>query len=44
MNEIATTLSAQGERVYKIPLGASNEIGSFGMVAAMEEITVLELG
>jgi 1-aminocyclopropane-1-carboxylate deaminase/D-cysteine desulfhydrase-like pyridoxal-dependent ACC family enzyme len=46
MDEVAATLSAQGESVYKIPLGASNEVGSFGMVAAMEEIGVqqLELG
>jgi D-cysteine desulfhydrase family pyridoxal phosphate-dependent enzyme len=46
MNEIAATLSERGEQVYKIPLGASNEIGSFGMVAAMEEVGIqqLELG
>ena len=46
MDQIATTLEAQGEVVYKIPLGASNEVGSFGMVAAMEEIGFqqLELG
>jgi len=46
MDQIADTLEAHGEVVYKIPLGASNEIGSFGMVAAMEEIGIqqLELG
>lgn len=46
MDEIAATLSARGEHVYKIPLGASDEVGSFGMAAAMEEIGVqqLELG
>jgi D-cysteine desulfhydrase len=46
MDEIAVRLTARGERVYKIPLGASNEIGSFGMVAALEEIGIqqLELG
>src|SRR3984893_6973134 len=46
MDEVAATLSERGERVYRIPLGASNEIGSFGMVAAMEEIGIqqLELG
>ena len=46
MNEIAESLERQGERVYKIPLGASNDVGSFGMVAAMEEVGVqqLELG
>jgi 1-aminocyclopropane-1-carboxylate deaminase/D-cysteine desulfhydrase-like pyridoxal-dependent ACC family enzyme len=40
MNEIAETLSERGEQVYKIPLGASNGIGSFGMVAAMEELGI----
>jgi D-cysteine desulfhydrase len=46
MNEIAESLEREGERVYKIPLGASNDVGSFGMVAAMEEVGVqqLELG
>jgi D-cysteine desulfhydrase family pyridoxal phosphate-dependent enzyme len=43
MNELATTLRANGERVYTIPLGASNEVGSFGMVAAMEEIGIQQL-
>jgi 1-aminocyclopropane-1-carboxylate deaminase/D-cysteine desulfhydrase-like pyridoxal-dependent ACC family enzyme len=43
MKEIAARLTAQGERVYQIPLGASNEIGSFGMVAAMEEIGIQQL-
>jgi D-cysteine desulfhydrase family pyridoxal phosphate-dependent enzyme len=43
MNEIAAMLSARGEHVYKIPLGASNEIGSFGMVAAMEEFGIQQL-
>lgn len=46
VNEVAALLSQSGERVYKIPLGASNEIGSLGMVLAMEEIGIqqLELG
>ncbi len=46
MNEVAEQLEREGERVYKIPLGASNDVGSFGMVAAMEEVSVqqLELG
>jgi 1-aminocyclopropane-1-carboxylate deaminase len=46
MDEIAETLEREGERVYRIPLGASNDVGSFGMVAAMEEIGFqqLELG
>jgi D-cysteine desulfhydrase len=43
MNEIATMLTERGEHVYKIPLGASNEIGSFGMVAAMEELRIQQL-
>jgi D-cysteine desulfhydrase family pyridoxal phosphate-dependent enzyme len=38
--EVAAELEASGERVYKIPLGCSDEIGSFGLVAAMEEVRV----
>jgi D-cysteine desulfhydrase family pyridoxal phosphate-dependent enzyme len=46
MDEVAASLEREGEVVYKIPLGASNDVGSFGMVAAMEEVAVqqLELG
>jgi len=46
MNEVAAQLTREGEVVYQIPLGASNDVGSFGMVAAMEEVSVqqLELG
>src|SRR6185503_13396960 len=46
MQEVAQELEARGERVYQIPLGASNEIGSFGMVSAFEELGIqqLELG
>ncbi len=46
MKEVARDLEERGERVYQIPLGASNEIGSFGMVAAFEELGLqqLELG
>ena len=46
MKEIAEALEYSGERVYQIPLGASNEVGSFGMVAAFEELGIqqLELG
>ena len=46
MKEVAQELEERGERVYQIPLGASNEIGSFGMVAAFEELGLqqLELG
>jgi D-cysteine desulfhydrase len=43
MDEIAAALEAEGERVYKIPLGASNDVGSFGMVAAVEELSVQQL-
>ena len=46
MEEVARELEERGECVYRIPLGASNEIGSFGMVAAFEELGLqqLELG
>ena len=46
MQEVARELEERGERVYQIPLGASNGIGSFGMVAAFEELGIqqLELG
>jgi D-cysteine desulfhydrase family pyridoxal phosphate-dependent enzyme len=43
MEEVAEKLEKVGERVYKIPLGGSDEIGSFGFVAAMEELIVQEL-
>ncbi|HEU4833599.1 MAG TPA: D-cysteine desulfhydrase family protein [Pyrinomonadaceae bacterium] len=46
MKEVARELEERGERVYVIPLGASNEVGSFGMVSAFEELGIqqLELG
>lgn len=46
MKEVARELEERGERVYQIPLGASNEVGSFGMVSAFEELGTqqLELG
>jgi len=46
MKEVARELQERGERVYQIPLGASNEVGSFGMVSAFEELGIqqLELG
>ena len=46
MKEVARALEERGERVYQIPLGASDEVGSFGMVAAFEEVGIqqLELG
>src|ERR1044072_2209431 len=43
MQEVAQELEERGERVYQIPLGASNEIGSFGMVAAFEELGIQQL-
>jgi len=38
MAEVAAELRARGEVVYTIPLGASDEIGSFGFVNAFEEL------
>ena len=43
MQEIADALERSGERVYVVPLGASNEVGSFGMVAAFEELGIQQL-
>ncbi len=43
MEEIALGLEADGETVYQIPLGASDEIGSFGMTAAFEELLTQEI-
>ena len=43
MSEVARALEERGERVYRIPLGASNEVGSFGMVAAFEELGIQQL-
>jgi L-cysteate sulfo-lyase len=43
MKEIADALERKGERVYVVPLGASNEVGSFGMVAAFEELGIQQL-
>ncbi len=43
LNEVARDLEKRGERVYRIPLGASNEVGSFGMVAAFEELGIQQL-
>jgi len=38
MKEIARSLDAKGERVYTIPLGSSNDLGSLGMTAAFGEV------
>ena len=43
MAEVARELEERGERVYAIPLGASNEVGSFGMVSAFEELGIQQL-
>jgi D-cysteine desulfhydrase family pyridoxal phosphate-dependent enzyme len=43
MKEVARELAERGERVYEIPLGASNEVGSFGMVSAFEELGIQQL-
>jgi D-cysteine desulfhydrase family pyridoxal phosphate-dependent enzyme len=43
MREVADSLERGGERVYVVPLGASNEVGSFGMVAAFEELGIQQL-
>jgi len=43
MGEVAHELEERGERVYQIPLGASNEVGSFGMVSAFEELGIQQL-
>src|SRR5262249_684591 len=34
----AQDLEAKGERVYQVPIGSSNQVGSFGFVAALEEV------
>lgn len=36
--ELAAGLGRRGERVYVVPLGSSNAVGSFGLVAAVEEV------
>ncbi|HPW17559.1 MAG TPA: D-cysteine desulfhydrase family protein [Candidatus Aminicenantes bacterium] len=36
--ELAAELERRGERVYVVPLGASDAVGSFGLVAAVEEL------
>lgn len=38
MDEIGRDLQARGERVYKIPLGASDEVGSLGLTAGLAEV------
>jgi len=38
MEEVALRLEGRGERIYKISLGASDDIGSFGFVKALEEL------
>ncbi len=38
MEEVAAGLEAKGARVYRIPLGASNAVGSLGYVTAFREL------
>lgn len=38
MEELAGDLERHGEKVVKIPLGASDEIGSFGLTAGLAEV------
>lgn len=38
MEDVASEQRAAGHNVYQIPLGASNEIGSLGFIAAVEEL------
>jgi L-cysteate sulfo-lyase len=38
MERLAADLEKRGERVYKVPLGASNHVGALGLVAALEEV------
>ncbi|MFA6128956.1 MAG: D-cysteine desulfhydrase family protein [Bacteroidales bacterium] len=38
MQAVKAELEKSGKKVYSIPLGASDEIGSFGFVKAMEEL------
>ena len=38
VKELAGSLERRGERIYVVPLGSSNELGSFGLVAAMEDV------
>jgi D-cysteine desulfhydrase family pyridoxal phosphate-dependent enzyme len=38
VRELAESLERRGEHVYIVPLGSSNDLGSFGLVAAMEEV------
>jgi 1-aminocyclopropane-1-carboxylate deaminase/D-cysteine desulfhydrase-like pyridoxal-dependent ACC family enzyme len=38
MEEVARSLEGRGERVYKVSLGASDEIGSLGLVKALDEL------
>ena len=38
MDEVGRRLGVLGERIYKIPLGASDEVGSFGLTAGLAEV------
>jgi D-cysteine desulfhydrase len=38
MDEVTRSLEERGEKVYNVSLGASDEVGSFGFVKALEEL------
>jgi D-cysteine desulfhydrase family pyridoxal phosphate-dependent enzyme len=40
MDEVARDLLKKGKRVYKVPLGASDAIGSMGLVGALKEVAL----
>jgi 1-aminocyclopropane-1-carboxylate deaminase/D-cysteine desulfhydrase-like pyridoxal-dependent ACC family enzyme len=42
MEEVARDLERKGERVYRIPLGASDPVGSAGFAHAVEELRLQE--
>ncbi len=42
MNELARQREAEGRKVYKIPLGASDSTGSYGFVNAFQEVVEFE--
>lgn len=42
VNQIVKKHEEKGENLYKIPLGASNEIGALGLVNAMKELALFQ--
>lgn len=43
MEALTTEYAARGKKAYQLPMGASNAIGSFGYMAAYEEILLQEM-